>query len=66
MVHGGRGMGPGMMGDQWGRGQYGPSGGQQQMEPLAQSKAKQLADDYVAENPNLKIGEGRQRKGRGL
>ena len=61
MMHGGRGMGPGMMGDQWGRGQYGPSGGQQQMEPLTQSKAKQLADDYVAGNPNLKIGDVREK-----
>ena len=56
MMHGGWGMGPGMMGDQWGRGQYGPQAGQQQMEPLTQSKAKQLANDYVAGNPNLKIG----------
>jgi hypothetical protein len=27
------------------------------MEPLPQSKAKQLAEDYVAGNPNLKIGD---------
>jgi len=27
------------------------------MEPLSQSKAKQLAEDYVAGNPNLKIGD---------
>ena len=53
----GRGMGRCMRSDQWGRGQYGPSGGQQQMKPLTQSKAKQLADDYVAGNPNLKIGD---------
>ena len=56
MMHGGRGMGPGMMGDQWGRGQYGPSGGQQQMDPLSQSDAQSLAENYVAGNPNLKIG----------
>jgi len=63
MRHGGRGMGRCMRGEHWGRGQYGPPGQygpsdeQQQMEPLSQSKAKQLAEDYVAGNPNLKIGD---------
>jgi len=52
--HGGRGMGRCMRGDQWSRGQYGPSGEQQQMEPLTQGKARNLAEDYVAGNPNLK------------
>lgn len=62
MRHGGRGMGRGMMCDQWGRGQsgpsgqYGPSNVPQQMEPLTQSKARNLAEDYVAGNPNLTIG----------
>lgn len=57
MMHGGRGMGPGMRGDQWGRGQYGPSGQPQQMEPLSKNEARNLAEDYVARNPNLKIGD---------
>ena len=57
MMHGGRGMGQGRRCDQWGRGQYGPSGGQQQIEPLTPNDAEQLADDYVARNPNLKIGK---------
>ena len=68
MRHGGRGMGRGMMGDQWDRRQYGPSGqygqygpsyGQQQREPLNlnKSEAQELAEDYVAGNPNLTIGE---------
>jgi len=50
-------MGPGMRGDQWGRGQYGPSGQPQQMEPLSKNEARNLAEDYVAGNPNLKIGD---------
>lgn len=43
----------------WGRGQYGPQGGQQQQpaEPLQADQAKQLAENYVAGNPNLKVGE---------
>lgn len=53
----GRGHGPGMMGDQWGRGQYGPYNVPQQMEPLSRTAARELAQNYVAGNPNLKLGE---------
>jgi hypothetical protein len=43
----------------WGRGQYGPQGGQQQQpaQPLQADQARQLAENYVAGNPNLKVGE---------
>lgn len=67
MMHGqGMQRGQGMMrgGQQgmqqgWGRGQYGPQGGQQQQpaEPLQADQAKQLAENYVAGNPNLKVDE---------
>ena len=46
-----------MMHDGWGRGQSGPYGGQEQMEPLSKNSARDLAENYVAGNPNLKIGE---------
>jgi hypothetical protein len=43
----------------WGRGQYGPQGGQQQQpaQPLQADQARQLAENFVAGNPNLKVGE---------
>lgn len=50
----GYGMGPGMM---QGRGQSGPNGSQEQMERLSKNSARDLAENYVAGNPNLKIGE---------
>lgn len=53
----GYGMGPGMMHEDWGRGQYGPYGGQERMEPLSKNSARDLAENYVVGNPNLKIGE---------
>ena len=60
MMHG-QGMHRGQQGMQqgWGRGQYGPQGGQQQQtaQPLQADQARQLAENYVAENPNLKVGE---------
>jgi hypothetical protein len=59
-MHGyqGRGMGPGMMQERWGRGQYGPNlQQQQQMRPLEKNTARRLAENYVAGNPNLKIGK---------
>ena len=59
MMHGRGGYGrqPGMMDQGWGRGQYGPSGGQQQMEPMRKETARDLAENYAAGNPNLKVGE---------
>ena len=48
---------PGMMHEGWGRGQSGRYSGQQQMEPLSKNTARDLAENYVAGNPNLKIGE---------
>ncbi|MFO7803725.1 MAG: hypothetical protein R6V55_15695 [Desulfovermiculus sp.] len=65
MMHGwqGQGMGPGMMHGQWGRGQYGPNAGQQQMQPLDQNGARELAQNYAAGNPNLKIGEVTEQDG---
>ena len=63
----GRGMGPGMMHEGWGRGQYGgsygPYGQQQQMEALNESEARDLAENYVAGNPNLKIGKLTEKEG---
>ena len=59
-MHGyrGREMGPGMMQERWGRGQYGPNRQQQQqIRPLEESTARRLAENYVAGNPNLKIGK---------
>ena len=55
----GRGMGPGMMQERWGRGQYGPNRQQQQqrMGPLQKDGARNLAENYVAGNPNLNIGD---------
>ncbi|WP_027371026.1 hypothetical protein [Desulfovermiculus halophilus] len=43
----------------WARGQYGPQTGQQQQpaQPLQADQARQLAENYVAGNPNLKVGE---------
>ena len=38
------------------RGQYGP-GGQQRMESLKKDTARDLDENYVAGNPNLKVGE---------
>ena len=60
-MHGGQG--PGWRGEQWGRGQYGPYGGEQEMAPLTKSKARNLAEDYVAGNPNLKIGAVNEKDG---
>ena len=40
-----------------GRGQYGPNAGPQQMQPLDKSAARNLAQNYAAGNPNLKIGQ---------
>ena len=60
MMHGrqGRGMGPGMRQERWGRGQYGPDRQpQQQMGPLQKNAARNLAENYVAGNPNLNIGD---------
>lgn len=56
---GGQGYGrsPGMMHDGWGRGQSGTYVGQEQMEPLSKNTARDLAENYVVGNPNLKIGE---------
>lgn len=59
----GRGMGPGMMHGQWGRGQYGPNAGPQQMQPLDKSAARNLAQNYAAGNPNLKIGQVTEQDG---
>jgi hypothetical protein len=60
MMHG-QGMHRGQQGmhQGWGRGQYGPQGGQQQQpaQPLQADQARQLAENYVAGNPNLKVGE---------
>jgi hypothetical protein len=60
MMHQGwQGRGPGqqhMRGGNWGRGQQGPYT-EQQMGPLSQEAARQLAENYVAANPNLQIGE---------
>jgi len=55
----GRGMGRGMTQERWGRGQYGPNRQpqQQQMGPLQKDAARNLAQNYVAGNPNLNIGE---------
>lgn len=58
----GRGRGPGMRGRGWGRGQNMPyagqqQSGQQQMEPLDEEAAQGLAENYVARNPNLQVGE---------
>ncbi len=53
----GRGMGRHPRCENWSRGQYGPSGAQQQMEPLSKSAAQELARNYVAGNPNLQVGE---------
>lgn len=53
----GYGRGPGMMHDGWGRGQYGPYGNQEPMQPLSKNSARDLAENYVAGNPNLKIGD---------
>jgi hypothetical protein len=53
----GFGRGPGMMHDGWGRGQYGPYGNQEPMQPLSKNTARDLAENYVAGNPNLKIGD---------
>ena len=55
----GRGMGPGMNQERWGRGQYGPNSQpqQQQMRSLQEDSARNLAENYVAGNPNLNIGD---------
>ena len=53
----GRGMGRHPRCENWGRGQSGPSGTQQQMEPLSKSAAHELVRNYVAGNPNLQVGE---------
>ncbi|MFW6055071.1 MAG: hypothetical protein ACOC9D_04115 [Thermodesulfobacteriota bacterium] len=57
----GRGQ-QGMRGGQWGRGQSGPYGGQQQMEPMNKNQARDLAENYVAGNPNLQVGELRDQE----
>lgn len=49
-------VGAGMKSQQWGRGQYGPGSTQPQMEPLSRATAQELAKNYVAGNPNLKVG----------
>ena len=42
----------------WGRGQSGPRIKQQQAaQPLQADQARQLAENYVAKNPNLQVGE---------
>lgn len=53
----GRGPGQHMRGGNWGRGQQGPYTEQQQMGPMSQDAVRQLAEKYVAGNPNLQIGE---------
>lgn len=55
----GRGMGQGMTQERWGRGQYGPNSQpqQQQMRSLQEDSARNLAENYVAGNPNLNIGD---------
>lgn len=46
------------MQQKWGRGQYGPQGGQQQpVTPMNAEQARQLAENYVAGNPNVKVGQ---------
>ena len=57
----GYGRGQGMRGGQWGRGQSGPYGGQQQqMQPMNKNQARDLARNYAAGNPNLQVGEVRE------
>ena len=62
----GTGMGPSMMGDKrrgsgmhqsWCRGHQCPDEKAEKMAPLSQEEAKTLMDNYVAANPNLKIGD---------
>jgi hypothetical protein len=62
-MHGGQGMGPCVTNNHWGRGQYGPNTGTQQMQPLDQKTAQELAQNYVAGNPNLKIGQVTEKEG---
>ena len=52
-----------MMHGQWSRGQYGPSTGPQQMQPLDQSTARELVRNYAAGNPNLKVGQVTEQDG---
>jgi len=60
MMHRGYGpgqqMGPGMMHHGWGRGQY-PSAQGEQMQVMSKGKVRMLLEEYVAANPNLKVGE---------
>ena len=51
----GRRMGPGMMHRGWDRDQY-PSAQGERMQPMNESKARMLLQEYVAANPNLEVG----------
>ncbi|MFP4213228.1 MAG: hypothetical protein ACLFRL_03875 [Desulfohalobiaceae bacterium] len=51
----GKGPGQHMRGSRFNQGQLGPYAAQQQTGNLEQEQAKQLADNYLAGNPNLKI-----------
>ncbi len=62
-MHGGQGMGPCVTNNHWGRGQHGPNAGTQQMQPLDQKAAQELAQNYVAGNPNLMIDEVTEKEG---
>jgi hypothetical protein len=60
MMHGGYGscprMGRGMMHHGW-KGDRSPSAQAKRMQPVSKNKVRLLLQEYVAANPNLKVGE---------
>ncbi len=53
----GRGTGSGMKDRGWSQGRSGSYNGQQPTNPLQKDTARDLAENYAAGNPNLKVGE---------